>query len=64
MHLVIVLVNRIQKSDSGNNNLVKWKRTFRSDRPTGMTGLVKVDHLPRRSLIIFWSDRTEMAHSI
>ena len=37
---------------------------FRSDQPTGVTGLVKVDHLPRRSLIIFWSDRTEMVHSI
>ena len=31
--LVIVLVNRIQKSGAGVNNFVKWKGTFRSDRP-------------------------------
>ena len=31
--LVIVLVSRIQKSGTGNNNFVKWKGTFRSDRP-------------------------------
>ena len=30
--LVIVLVTRIQKSGTGNN-FVKWKGTFRSDRP-------------------------------
>ena len=30
--LVIVLEGRIQKSDTGNNNFVKWKGTFRSDR--------------------------------
>ena len=23
-----VLLNKIQKSDTGDNNLVKWKRTF------------------------------------
>ena len=28
--LVIVLVSRIQKSGTGNNNFVKWKGTFRS----------------------------------
>ena len=31
--LVIVLVSRIQKSGSGDNIFVKWKGTFRSDRP-------------------------------
>ena len=31
--LVIVLVSRIQKSGTGDNNVVKWKGTFRSDRP-------------------------------
>ena len=31
--LVIVLVSRIQNSGTGDNNFVKWKRTFRSDRP-------------------------------
>ena len=30
---VIVLVTRIQKSGTGDNNLVKWKGTFRSDQP-------------------------------
>ena len=29
---VIVLVSRIQKSSTGNNNFVKWRGTFRSDR--------------------------------
>ena len=31
--LVIVLASRIQKSGTGDNNFVKWKGTFRSDRP-------------------------------
>ena len=31
-HLVIVLV-RIQKSGTGDNDFVKWKGAFRSDRP-------------------------------
>ena len=30
---VIVLVSRRQKIDNGNNNFVKWKGTFRSNRP-------------------------------
>ena len=30
--LVIVLESRIQKSGIGDNNFVKWKGTFRSDR--------------------------------
>ena len=30
--LVIVLVSRIQISGRGENNFVKWKETFRSDR--------------------------------
>ena len=28
---VIVLVSRIQKSGTGENNFVKWRGTFRSD---------------------------------
>ena len=39
--LVIVLASRIQKSGTGDNNFVKWKGTFRSDRPTEMTRPVK-----------------------
>ena len=31
--LVIVLVSRIQKSGIGDNNFVKWKGKFRSNRP-------------------------------
>ena len=31
--LVIVLVSKIQKSGTGNNNFVKWNGTFQSDRP-------------------------------
>ena len=31
--LVIVLVSRIQKSGTEDNNFVKWKGTFWSDRP-------------------------------
>ena len=31
--LVIVLVSRIKMSGPGENNFVKWKGTFRSDRP-------------------------------
>ena len=31
--LVIVLVGRIQMIGPGENNFVKWKGTFRSDRP-------------------------------
>ena len=30
---VIVLVSRRQKIDTGDNNFVEWKGTFRSDRP-------------------------------
>ena len=30
--LVIVLVSRIQKSGTGDNNFFKWKGKFRSDR--------------------------------
>ena len=31
--LVIVLVSRIQKSGIGDDNFVKWKGKFRSNRP-------------------------------
>ena len=30
---LLVLVSRIQKSGTGDNNFGKWKGTFRSDRP-------------------------------
>ena len=49
--LVIVLVSRMQKSGTRNNNFVKWKGTF------GPTDL-------QRWSQIFRSDRTEMACSI
>ena len=61
--LVIVLVSRIQKSGTGDNNFVKWKGTFRSDRPTEMTRPVKVDHLQSWSRI-FGLDQTKMVRSI
>ena len=56
---LIVLVRRIQNSGTGDNNFVKWKGTFRSDRPTETTGPVKVDHLQSWSRI-FRSDQIEM----
>ena len=31
-HLVIVLVSRMQKSGTGQNNFVKWKGTFWSNK--------------------------------
>ena len=55
--LVIVLVSRIQKSGTGDNNFVNWKKTFRSDRT------VKVDHL-QSWFQIFRSDQTEVVSSI
>ena len=48
--LLIVLVSRIQKSGTGDNNLVKWKDI--SVRPTEMTRPVKMDHLQRWSQIL------------
>ena len=40
--LVIILLSRLQKSGTGNNNFVKWEGTFRSDRTkwsvTGQSG--------------------------
>ena len=62
MKLVIVLVLRIQKSDTGNNNFVKWKRDI-SVRPTEMTRPVKVN-LKGGPKYTFWSDQTEMVRSI
>ena len=35
---VIVLVSRIQKSGTGNNNFVKWKGTFNRNDRTGQSG--------------------------
>ena len=61
--LVIALVSRIQKSGTGDNNFVKWKGTFRSDRPTEVTWPVKEDHLEGWSQI-FRSDRIEIVCSI
>ena len=60
--LVIVLVRRIQKSGTRENNFGKMERDS-SVGPTEMTGPVKVDHLQRCSQI-FQSDRTELVRSI
>ena len=62
MKLVIVLVLRIQKRDTGNNNFVKWKRKI-SVWPTEMTRPVKVD-LQGGPKYTFRSDQTEMVRSI
>ena len=62
MKLVIDLVLRIQKSDTGNNNFVKWKRDI-SVRPTEMTRPVKVN-LKGGPKYTFWSHQTEMVRSI
>ena len=62
MKLVFVLVLRIQKSDTGNNNFVKWKRDILV-RQTEMTRPVKVD-LEGGPKYTFWSDQTEMVRSI
>ena len=35
---LLVLVSRIKKSGTGDNNFGKWKGTFRSDRPKNQTG--------------------------
>ena len=58
--LLTVLVNRIQKSGSGDNNFVKWKRDI-SVQMTKTTRPVKEDHLQSCSWI-FWSNQctTEM----
>ena len=40
--LVIVLASRIQKSGTGDNNFVKWKRTFESDRPSKLVPNIPV----------------------
>ena len=55
--LVIVHVSRVQKSGTGDNNFVNWKKTFRSDRT------VKVDHL-QSWFQIFRSDQTEVVSSV
>ena len=54
---LLVLVSRIQKSGTGDNNFGKWKGAFLSDRP------VTVDHLQSWSRM-FRSDQTEMVRSI
>ena len=54
-HLVTVLVNRIQKSHTGDNNFVKMERGI-SVQPTKMTRLVKVGHIQRWSRV-FQSDQ-------
>ena len=50
------IVSRIQKSSSVDNNYVKWKGTFHSDRPPEilMTGKVKFDYFQRWSQILRW----------
>ena len=60
--LLTVLVNRIQKSGSGDNNFVKWKRDI-SVQMTKMTRPVKEDHLQSPSRI-FWSDQCKQKWSI
>ena len=60
--LVIVLVRRIQKSGTRENNFVTMERD-NSVGPTEMTRPVKVDQLQRCSQI-FQSDRTELVRSI
>ena len=35
---LVILVSRMQKSVTGENNFVKWKRTFWSDRKNELTG--------------------------
>ena len=57
--LVIILVSRIQKSSTGDNNFVKWKGTFWSDWLKWPARLVKADHLQSWSRII-QLDRTKM----
>ena len=59
---LLVLVSRIQKSGTGDNNFGKWKATF-PVRPTEMTRPVTVDHLQSWSWI-FRSHQTEMVRSI
>ena len=60
--LVIVLVSKIQKSGTEDNNFCQMGRDT-SVRPTEMTRPVKVDHLQNWSRI-FRSDQTEMVRSI
>ena len=57
---VIVLVSRTQKSDTRDNNFVKWRGT---KWWTKMIRPVKVDHLQSCSRI-FQSDQTKMDYSI
>ena len=56
------LVSRIKRSDTRDNNFVKWRGTFWFDRPNDQSP-VKVDHLQGWSQI-FPSDQTKMDHSI
>ena len=60
--LFTVLVNRIQKSGSGDKNFMKWKRDI-SARPTKMTRPVKEDHLQSHSRI-FRSDQCKQNYRI
>ena len=51
--LVIVLVSRIQMIGLGENNFVKWKGTFRSDRPDQIRSVsVKGSHSQGETIII------------
>ena len=60
---VNVLVSRIQKSSTRDNNFVRWSSRDILVWPTKMTRPVKVDYLESWSRI-FRSDQTEMDHSI
>ena len=57
LDMVIVIVRRIQKSSTGDNNFVN------SVRPIEITGPVKVDHFRSWSRILR-SDQTKMVRSI
>ena len=59
---VNVLVSRIQKSSTSDNNFVKWRGTFWSDRPK-WPDRSKWSNLQSWSQI-FWWDQIKMDHSI
>ena len=58
--LVIVLLSRIQKSVSGDNNFVKWKGTFWSDLPPPLNDQTGQSGPPSKLVpnIPVWPNRT------
>ena len=58
---LLVLVSRIEKSGTGDNNLANGKGI--SDRPTDMTRPITVDH-PQSWSQIFRAEQTKMVRSI